>query len=108
MGWGLSRGGAGRRITPIRWRFSRDWFGSFVFNTDSRERKEKERGEGEGPLVELAGLVLGLLGWAGSGWLAGLAGRLRPVSLFFFDNKTLSLFLFLFSKLQIKTVQNFL
>ena len=54
-------------------------------------RKRKTEGR-EGRVRDGAGLDrAGLLGW--------LAG-------FFFYNKTLSLFLFLFSKLQIKTVQN--
>ena len=46
--------------------------------SDEREGKEREEGE-RGPARELAGLVLGLSGWAGSGWLAGFS--------FFFDNK---------------------
>ena len=69
-----------------------------VFNTDSREIKEKDRGRrGAG-----CGMVLGW-SWAG---LLGWLGLARPFS-FFFD-KLFPFFFSLFLKLKIKTGQNFL
>ena len=66
--WGLSRGDAGRRITPIRWRFLRDSVRSFVFDTDSRGRRRRRGARGEGR----SGKMLGR-SWACSCGLARLA-----------------------------------